>query len=344
MKPSARQVRLSSLLVLGTALLAACGGGGGAAGDPTPTPPPPPPPPPPSVSVERRVLPSTVDSTVDPNENQPHFVVSPGGSATGRLFVMLPGTQGAPGNYELVVRNGASRGYHAVGLDYPNAVSVGSICAADPDPACFGNVRQEIVTGENLSPRVAIAQPDAIITRLTRLLTYLQASFPNEGWGQYLNGGQVVWSRVVIAGHSQGGGHAAMIAKLQRVQRAAYFASPPDWNLFTNAPAAWFGGTWQTPTDVQYGFTHVRDGLVPFSQLQSIWQRIGLGTGTPLSVDGASAPFGNARMLSTNATPGSNGFAANPEHGAPVLDAVTPLDGAGRPVFAPVWNYMAFPN
>lgn len=326
-----RRLGHAALFALALAV-AACGGGGSASGGPADPPPP--------ASAERQVLPSTVDPAVDRQQDRPHVVIAPGGTQAGRLFVMLAGTGGQPSQYREVLRVGAARGLHAVGLDYPNPQSVGSLCAAAVDD-CFWAVRREVVTGQDLSPRVTIAPPDAIVTRLARLLVYLDANFPAEGWGRYLTSTrQPDWSRIVVAGHSQGGGHAAVIAKLVPVARAVYFASPADWQTAFNRPAPWMAGAGATPPARQLGFTHLRDGLVPYGELVSNWAALGLDT-PAVSVDSTLPPYGGSRTLTTALAP-APGVAVDREHGAPVLDSVTPRAADGSPVYAPVWVHLAF--
>jgi hypothetical protein len=67
--------------------------------------------------------------------------------------------------------------------------------------------------------------------------------------------------------------------------------------------------------------------------------------GAPVSVDTVATPYANSRQLMTSAAPNPNppGPTASPTHGAPVVDAVTPLTPTGTPLFAPVWIYLAFP-
>ncbi|WP_285710385.1 BPSS1187 family protein [Erythrobacter oryzae] len=328
--------------------LTACGGGGSApAPAPTPTPSPTPTPTPSPTSTERNILPADTSAAITTNL-QAHFVINPDPQvpAKGRLFVMLPGTGGIPAVYRDIVRTGAARGYHALGLTYPNDEAVERLCGSSVDPDCTGKVRREIITGEDTSPLVAVNAANAIITRLTVLLQFLERTYPAEGWGQFLSGGRPDWSRITIAGHSQGGGHAGYFAKLVALDRAVMFAAPADSGLAPASTAPWLSLPNVTPADRQYGFIHVDDPLVPLATANRAWEAIGMGAFGPLtSVDGSAAPFGNSRRLTTAAAPNPNptGPSASPAHGAPVLDSVTPRDAQGRPVFAPVWNYLAFP-
>jgi len=265
---------------------------------------------------------------------------SPDAAAQGRLFVFLPGTGAQPTAYEKILQSAAAKGLHALGLSYPNPVEVGVLCASTaPSEACFWNVRREILTGADLSTKVAIAPPDAIVTRLAKALAYLQANFPDQGWGQYLLGdGSVDWSKVVASGHSQGGGHAGVMAKLYAMHGACYFDSPADWDIVPGQPAGWEAYPNATPAASQYGFTNTLDTLVPWAQLQPIWASMGLDAfGAAVSVDAAAAPYGNAHMLTTTTSlAGSTGL-----HSLTVADFATPMVD-GQPLFDPVWGYACF--
>jgi hypothetical protein len=304
-------------------------------------------PPVPSIpaSVERQIAPKSTDPAIDINL-EPHIAINPSPSvaASGRLFVFLPGTGALPTHYRLILRTGAARGYHAIGLNYPNDDAVGILCDTSADQDCQWKVRREIITGIDTSPLVDVNAANSIVNRLQKALSYLHAQFPNEGWGQYLADGGIDWSRVEVAGHSQGGGHAAAIAKFRAVFRAVYFASPADWNTSSDAPPAWISQSGATDASRQYGFTHTQDATVPFAHLAVTWQALGLGAfGAPVSVESAGPPYDNSRQLTTDAAPRPGGAGLSPYHAAPVLDAATPLTGSDEPLYAPVWIYLCFP-
>ena len=276
---------------------------------------------------------------------QAHVAINPapGVSAAGKLVVFFPGTQAQPDGYLLILRAAAAKGYHAIGLNYVNGAAVGQLCATDTDTDCHGKVRLEVITGQDASPLVAVGTADAIINRLAKLLVYLNATYPKEGWGQFLDAQQTpVWAQLNVAGHSQGGGHAGVLAKMYSLNRAAYFSSPADWRNAVNAPASWMSRASNTPPSRQYGFSHLRDPLVPWANVVPIWRALQLDTlGAPVSVDGTASPFGGTHQLSTDATPGSGLSTA--AHGATVYDISVPKNPDGSPVFAPVWSYLLFP-
>jgi hypothetical protein len=336
--------------------LGGCGGGGSgpstsAPVSPAPLPPPPspspPPPPPPPASVERDINPALTNSALTLNLS-PHFVVNPAANVAPaqRLFVMLPGTGGVPRFYREIVRAGAVRGYHAIGLTYPNDQAIGDLCAGSQDTDCAGRARLEVITGQNTSVLVNVDADNSIDRRLRALLVYLQTAYPSEGWEKYLIGGEVDWSRVTLAGHSQGAGHAAYSGKLRRLNRIVMFSGPGDVGVTPGSPALWMSLPNLTPASQQFGFVHTADPLTPVGLVSRNWDLLGLGDfGPAISVDGAGPPFQGSHKLLTSAPPDPNplAIASSPPHGAPALDVATPRDAQGAPLYLPVWTYLAFP-
>jgi hypothetical protein len=315
-----RARRAACVVAAALLTLAACGGGGSDA------------------AIERDVSPVAADPSVS-TATEAHVAITPAGSATGRLFVFLPGTLGLPTMYRLILRSGAARGFHALGINYPNNRAVGEICLGG-SASCFTDVRREVITGTDSSSLVDVGPPDAIVTRIERALAYLHATYPDEGWGQYVSGGTVDWSKLVVAGHSQGGGHAGLMAKLFTMHRAVYFSSPAD---FAGAPAAWMSLPNATPASRQYGFGNVRDPAVTYDKLQANWSALGITSlGAPASVDtNTNGPF-TSNLLTTSMDGRGGGVVLSPEHGSTVIDAATPLASDGTPLFDAVWNHLCF--
>lgn len=337
-------------------LVAGCGNTGGAGSGtpknssaappsaPAPSPPPPPPPPVPA-SVERDISPAATGPGIAGTTGD-HFVINPVPDvpARGRLFVMLPGSGGTPAFYRLIVRTGAARGYHAIGLAYANAEAVNVLCAGSPDPECTARVRREILFGEPASALVDVDRANSVAGRLAALLAWLERLHPAEGWGQFLVGGQPDWSRITLAGHSQGGGHAAFLAKSVLLDRAVMFASPGD-GAGPGTLAPWLYLPNSTPADRLYGFIHTADDAVPLQRALNAWAAMGMAAfGPPVSVDGRVPPFAGTRQLTTGASPRPDPTGTLSEtHGATVVDLVTPRDASGDPLYRPVWIHMAFP-
>ena len=335
--------------------LGACGGGGGS-GQTAPPPtsgvvqPP--------VSVERQVNATTTDSTITtaPLGNEaPHITINPSPSVTarGRLFVFLPGTQGRPAQYTYILRAGAVRGFHAVGINYPNQTAMGAYCQTSNDPDCYWKARSAVIFGGGtpVAGQPAVTRSDSIVNRLEKLLVWLRTNHPAEGWGQFLLADNTVdWSKVVLAGHSQGGGHVGVLAKSVSLNRAVYFSSPEDWYDTTDTPASWSRDRPNvTPADRQFGFGSDNDLLVPNVHAFAHWSRIGLPAPAagPVLVDTATAPYSDSRQLRTARpfNPASTALTTNlKNHGVTVVDTSTPLDNEGKPLFdtSGVWAYLCF--
>ena len=323
--------RLGALLLTG--LLAACGGGGGAGGTiPAGTP----------RAVQaaatvtlRSVTPSAIESGTNPYYNSPDLVSPPAGTAKNRLFLFLPGTSATPSTYQDILREAASRGYHAIGLTYVNAVTLYTSCGSSTDPNCWGNYRNEVITGQDTSASIAVTPADSITGRLTALLQYLASSAPSEGWAQYLSGSQPVWQSIAVGGHSQGAGDAAYFGKLHAFARICDFDSPGDTT--SGAPAAWLAKPNLTSPSVHYGFTDSHDTVVAYAQTLANWNALGLA-GSPTVVDGATPPFGNSHQLVTNLQAGD----ATSTHSLTIADFATPTTN-GVPNFTPVWDLICLP-
>jgi hypothetical protein len=310
-------------------------------------------------SVERQIMATTTDTAITavPAGNEaPHVVLNPSPAIIpqGKLLVFLPGTLGRPSQYRYILRAAAARGYHAIGVTYVNQVAMGTLCQFSADPNCYWNARSVVVFGGGtpVSGQSAVTPANAIVNRVTRLLLSLRTTAPSEGWGQFLRTDNLVdWSTVVLAGHSQGGGHVGVLAKSVLLARAVYFSSPEDWNELTDRPAPWTSARANvTPASRQFGFGSDFDTLVPNAHASAHWTAMGLSAPAsgPVLVDGAASPYGGFQQLRTRLAfnPASTALtAALKHHGVPVVDTSTPVDGTGNPLFdgSGVWTYLCFP-
>ena len=87
----------------------------------------------------------------------------------------------------------------------------------------------EIITGEDRSGLISVNRANSIENRLLRLVMYLKANRPGEGWDSFLaNGKELKWENIVLTGQSQGGGHAPLMAKHRKVARVIMYSSPKD--------------------------------------------------------------------------------------------------------------------
>lgn len=292
--------------------------------------------------TEYLVAPRDTDTAID-QWLKPHVVEIDRSAATRNfLYVHIPGSYGLPSDSKLILKQAARHGYPAIGLRYPNSWTVYTLCTASSDPACFKNVRLEILDGIDRTGLVAISEANSITNRLAKLLEYLDGAHPEDDWGRFLNDdGDIIWSKIVVSGHSQGAGHAAMIAHVHKVSRVGMFAGPPDFSSFFEAPADWLSETGETPVGSYFGFGHMRDSLVPEHNLVEIWEALGLGLfGAPVNIDEPTPHIGRSHMFFTAADPAVFGLIA--DHNSVVVDRQTPKRADGSPGFDFVWDEMCF--
>ncbi len=264
---------------------------------------------------------------------------NPTSNHCGQLLIHLPGTSDSPNSTLLFPSMAANMGFHAFNLKYPNSSgSAYSACNSSSDPSCYLNFRKEVLQGIDFSTEANVDSVNSIYNRIIRLIEYLDLNFPSEDWGQFIFGGQLIWNKVVLSGHSQGGGHAAVAAIDHAVKRVLMFASPNDYSNTFSAPANWTNMSKATADSCFFGFASVHDELIGdiFWQTEA-WAAMGLDAfGDTTNVDHANSPYSNSRQLYTSYdTTGIFG-----DHSVMLLDFKTPVDATGEPLFKPVWQYM----
>jgi hypothetical protein len=262
------------------------------------------------------------------------------------LWFFLPSTGAKPADFQLIAEEAAHLGYHVISLMYPNKNAVGAICNPLPDAdqreSCYENIRLQTLDGVRRSNFTNVNAPNSIYNRLAKLLQYLAANFPGDGWKQFLKDGAPRWSRIAVAGHSQGGGTAALIGKLHRVARVVMISSPPDGCVDPQCRAARWVAIGATPATRYYGLGHQQE--LPIRPIRANWKALGLdGFGTPVAPEASAPPYGCTHMLLTNLPP-APGF-TNPfrlvAHLSTALDANTPRLADGTPALRDAWRYIS---
>lgn len=281
----------------------------------------------------RTVVPSDTSSRIQPTIGDHLVSIGTVSRRTGRLFVFYPGTGARPDQYAHLVRRAAELGYHAIGLAYDNFDSINFAVCPGQAASCSEQARLEILLGvESGYTPPDVDEDNAAFSRLVQLLRHLDSRYPTEGWGAYLDGADTpAWDRISFGGHSQGGGHAAMTARLYRVDRALLFDA--------TEPASWTSTAFATPPERFFGFAHAREPI--FAPITASWQTIGL-PGALTSVDSGSTPFGGSHRLSTSVA-SCRGDSANAGyyHNCPVVDEYVPFAADGTtPLFQPVWDHL----
>ncbi len=295
----------------------------------------------PARSYSLQITPRETDKSIA-NRYGDHFVaMNPWVIHRGVLFLFLPGTGSKATNYKLICETAADQGFHALSLQYPNEKSVNFSCAQSKDLGCNEKMRREILFGSDFSPLVNVNRDNCIENRLVKLLTYLSQQFPLDGWEQFLtSGGAPRWSKILVAGHSQGGGHAALIGKYYSTAGVIMF-STMDYNYKLKKPAAWIHLNSQTKIDKFFAVSHTGDQTMPYFIMRKYWNSFGFKRLGPVAnIDRLGSPYNNAHALSTSIAPSRLDKEKSNYHNVICMDADTPLSVDGRALLTDLWVYL----
>lgn len=267
---------------------------------------------------------------VDPNLTDPaieavhgpHLALyDPEVSSNHRLFLYFVGTGVHAEGGLAIGRSFARLGYHVIALDYENKVLAAS-CVHSSDSSCFDSYRAAIVSGAPGSDKVHVEPSNSILNRFDKLLAYLVKEDAGGGWGEFVAEGKPVWRRVVLAGHSQGSGHAAYIAKLYEVDKVLMFSGPQDYLSDLDKPAPWESRPSATPPSRFYAFLNVNDPFNESHQIASCEALMHASRVNPFKVEPGQALSGVHQILITDVDP-------KHAHGTTV-----------SPQFENVWDYL----
>lgn len=283
--------------------------------------------------------PAVTDPKLDRSDASHAAYLAPDGKLRNQLVLFMAGTNGTGLGALYFCTTAAEQGYHVVNVTYPSNVPATS-ARNDASPDAMANFRWEIIEGGDKSPYVQVDRTNSIENRTIKLLTHLQRIRPQEKWSQFLSSpDQIDWSKIVVAGHSQGAGHAAIIAIKHETARVVMTGGPKDYDRRQGKPAAWYTAP-KTPINRFFNFNHLQDkqGCDMKEQLE-ICRLMGMDKGgEPVNVDETAAPFKGSRILTTN-YPGTT-LTSTAAHVSVISDATTPRKPGGGLLFKPVWEYM----
>ncbi|MDQ1564669.1 MAG: hypothetical protein QOI14_1620 [Actinomycetota bacterium] len=245
------------------------------------------------------------------------------------LLLFLPATGYHPSEYTSFLSTARSVGYHVLALDYWNVgSSVARICKTNAK--CYGAVQRNRLDGTHPGRYSAVNPQNSIVDRLTSAIHQLEVTDRKGGWGRFLGAGGIDWSRIVVAGHSQGGGESAYIAHVHPVRGVLMFSSPVDSDH--GVDASWMHQPGATPPSRMYGFDDTGDEFV--SRILPSWNAIGLGEfGRPANTAEAP-PYASHELLSHLDLGGPKS-----SHLRDITNA-TPRTKSGESVFEGVWKWM----
>ena len=245
----------------------------------------------------------------------------------GHLVVFLHGGGGTPGGYTTIMQHANSLGFHVVGIEFydladaPGSPSMDDLCGGDS--ACIESVLAAMFACTAGSP-LPVNANTCVKDRLDKLLEYLVGADPTHNWGQFRNSGHPDWTKIVIAGHSQGGNLAAYIAQHKPVERLVMIGAPGD-------PKDWLNDPLQPGPDNAYGLVHVQDQVAGYQDVKDCWTLLGM-TGEwcvdSLCLNVACSPLGGGQYCGAHRLRTMRSVANT--HNSPAQDTS----------YASTWTYM----
>ena len=251
-----------------------------------------------------------------------HWFCEPGEGTpwNDRVLFYLVGTYGDPAGEHNVPARACELGFVAIAPMYENRDMARSVCG--DDGPCYEAFHVEITDGSgDVAPdpvRVDVAS--SIRNRVATLLEHL-ASTRDAPWTTVRDRlAADDWSSVALAGHSQGAGHVAYLAREESAERMVLLAGPSDRignGTPTHAPAPWIAALAAAPlrTTLRLAYMHDDDDFEIVPQVIDNWDLMGIEDGTcPQATAGGYA--GTCRRIRTT-TDSCTGLAS---HLTPILE------------------------
>jgi len=330
--------------------------------------------------IQHIIAPQATDDRIDRALANHYVWLDTAARSNQKLFLFLPSGRSAPDTFLLVGQEAARLGYHVISLMYQNDLILVALCgaaaarSAADGSACYERARLDIIDGRGRSAAIpelaqagfAVSEANSIDNRLTKLLDSLDAWHPEQGWSRFLVNGAPKWSRIAVGGHSQGGGEAAMIAKIRLVPRVVMFSSVPDTIPAGQAPA-WISSH-KTPSHRYFALAHDCDQF--FRSIVASWDSLGLdavvassprtdrpGTfcrnwtstsrNAPVAPEHSAPPYGGTHVLITDLQPQLcppppvGAYKHRCSHQSTASDFFTPRDPVtGAPLLRDAWRYL----
>ncbi|MBL8919944.1 MAG: hypothetical protein JNJ54_13845 [Myxococcaceae bacterium] len=217
------------------------------------------------------------------------YALRPPSNPRGVLLLFFNGSGGSPragtgtatGSWYGVARAG---GLHVLAPSYVSGSAVGQLCANSD--ACFEPTRTSILLGDFVTgsaPSLSdLTVDEGAYERIAAALLVLADSDPAGGWADFLDRAKlpdaeaaIRWDKVMVSGHSQGGGHAALIGKRNQVARVIMLASPCD--SVGASVASWLSTSagWKTdPATRFFGLWAMGDTIC--SRAPEAWRALGM--------------------------------------------------------------------
>ncbi|MDR4953639.1 hypothetical protein REB14_15785 [Chryseobacterium sp. ES2] len=212
-----------------------------------------------------RIKPSEADPNVR-NWDSVHVVYYDQAIKNNKILLWLTGTNGSTNRIpQSFFKTALDQGYRIIALSFISTPGVSQVCVGNKlneDVNCAAEFRRKRIYGDDVFSSIPDQYQDAIIPRLIKLLQYLSKNDKEGEWSQYLdqNTDKPVWTKIAIAGQSQGGGMAEFIAQHESVARVLSFSGGWDYsNSKLKKIAGWYSQKSITPPENFFATYHVQE-------------------------------------------------------------------------------------
>lgn len=243
-----------------------------------------------------RVLPGQTDPAIETVHGPSIALYDLQAPARNRLVLFFVGTGAKATGSEKMDSVFALMGYHAISLDYEDNVIAVS-CAHSLDSNCFDHYRDAIITGAPVSKKIKVNEANSILNRFRKLLIYLVKHDSAGDWEEFTRDSEPLWRRIIVAGHSQGAGHAAYLGKMFDVSRVLMFSGPQDYLDDLDIPAPWEGRKGATPPSRFYAFLNLKDPFNVNHQIASCMKLMELSSPDTAMVVPGKKVCGDSHIL-----------------------------------------------
>jgi hypothetical protein len=255
--------------------------------------------------------------TTGAGADEDQVALRPLSGARGQLLLFFNGSGGSPTggaatpetSWYTVARDA---GLHVLGVSYRSADAIGLLCRGDD--TCFLPTRESILDGAfhtgAATALETITADEGIYARVRAALVLLARDDPDGGWNAFFDASEtdaarsIRWELVLASGHSQGGGHAALLGRRHALARVVMLSSPCD--AVVSAPASWLAGPGGYATDTTtrfFGLGSPGDTICP--EHVAIWGSLGMPAAAQddgaVACAGSTSPHGNSIRCVENA-------------------------------------------
>jgi hypothetical protein len=287
---------------------------------------------------EYEITPNITDANIKDTGNNQFAYLDNRATSNNSLLIFFGGTGSSPSQYHTFCRTASSLGYHVLNLDYLNTIP-GTVCRSDENADCYGKYHREMWLGDDTSEKVSVNESNALTNRIVKFLYYLNSAHPEQRWSDYIQDGALNYASIILAGHSQGGGHATFIGYNVRVKRVISFAAPNDYDPEADHAASWLLQVPATPIENFYIMNHHRDEIVSPAEQYRIAEEMHLLDPVDTVHLSQSMQIYDSHVLISDFEPNKNATIGRLKHNSMIVDAIIPEAEAGQTILA-AWKFL----